>query len=982
MYLSSSHIQALLCLLVATFSFSEMVFCQTSNYHVEYFNVRDGLSHRHVTSILQDKKGRIWIGTRSGIDLYDGYQFYNFSSIHEDQLNLDNEVVSAMVEDNNGLIWVGTDLGLKVINPYTKKSTALFPNTKIFDLAIKQNGEILISNNDKKIWVAKDPDSIELFLELSSNIKGIQVDKNGIIWLRGSKRKLYRVQDKQYDSFDVKNIYQGSDKEYFRTKKSFYLDKDDNFYIHFNYCKVFQFDKEKKNFTSIKGDTTTLLCEVEQLLEKYIDQHSELKDIHSQYHLSKRMFIHTIIQDQVNNIWVGTRLGLFKINKKQIQFETPKENNRLSLRNIIETSNGMIYMGSYSGLQKYDPSKKEYVNLNKLLNKKLLSQLGAPRTLLLDKKEKGIWIGSHGRNIHYWDLKTNFLERINSPSYSLKSSIYDHQGKLWFGGDDGLIYSLPKDPKKFYKVSTGKPGTQLLFSIVHSFAQYNNDTILVGTNNGLFLLNTISMKITKYKNQKYSNLFSSLDIYSFTKDSFGNFWMGTFQKGIIILDSALNFNQRLTIKDGLPNSTIYNILQSDENNYWISTDYGLSQYNRSTGVFKNFFTDDGIAHNEFNQGSALKASDGTFYFGGINGLTSFKPKQINENKIPSKPFISKVKKYDTDKNEMIENLIFNEEEGIELFPNDQFVEFSFASDEYSDTRTYRFKYLLEGYNKTWVDNNNINSVQFNNLDPGKYLLRVQSANSSGIWYPEEIKVPIIVHPTFYQTKWFLGLMILSGIGILGLVYTIRIRQIKQIENIRTKIARNLHDDVSNTLNNISIIATMLNNKKLSEHEFDQEVHRIKRLSKEAVINISDVIWTVNTEKEKLDDLIIRLEDVADDYLLPMNIAFKFNIGKFKRNKNLSIQTRQNILLILKEALNNISKHSQASFVTINLYNKDGQFNMSIQNDNANSSYNVDAKNMNIGLASMKYRAKQLSGTIVTKMEDNNFTVTLHTKQID
>lgn len=299
---SSSHIQAFLCLLVTIFPFSEIAFCQTSNYQVEYYNVRDGLSHRHVNSILQDKKGRIWIGTRSGIDLYDGYQFYNFSSTHEDQLNLGNEVVTSMVEDNNGLIWVGTDLGLKIINPFTKKSTVLFPNTKVFDLATKPNGEILISTKDKKIWVAKNPNSVELLLEFPTPIKSIQADNNGTIWLKGSKEILYRVQDKQYDSFYLENIYGDLNKRYYRSKKSFNLDKNDNFFIYLNSCNVFQFDEEKKNFTPIKVDTTTLLCEVEQTLEKYIDQHSEVKDIYNQYDISKPTFIQKIIQDQVNNI--------------------------------------------------------------------------------------------------------------------------------------------------------------------------------------------------------------------------------------------------------------------------------------------------------------------------------------------------------------------------------------------------------------------------------------------------------------------------------------------------------------------------------------------------------------------------------------------------------------------------------------------------------------------------------------------------------
>lgn len=453
-------------------------------------------------------------------------------------------------------------------------------------------------------------------------------------------------------------------------------------------------------------------------------------------------------------------------------------------------------------------------------------------------------------------------------------------------------------------------------------------------------------------------------------------WLGTRAHGLLLFDvKKLAFIHALSTVDGLPNHVINALLADRDNHIWISTNQGLSQLNPKTGELVNFSARDGLQIEEFNMSSALfDPASGLMFFGGLNGVTWFDPSEIEKKIIVPEVFFSKILRsgqVDGD----IETLYPDMEAPvIKLEANARFVEFHLGSTDYAAPQQNSFWHKLKGFDADWVSGHNNPVIQYSSLPAGDYTLCVRTVNREGYTSPEKC-IGLYVKQFFYKTWWFRGLIAVV-LGAMALTYYLsKIRQVNQIIRVKKQIADDLHDDVAASLSQISVLAKSLHEQEPQAATLEQ----IEILSDESIGKLSDIVWAIDDRPQTLEALANRLQDHAESVFYPLQIRMKAEIHIAESVRNVASPVRHHVLMIFKEAVNNIVRHSNSSFVFIRLENQRKELVLIIEN-----SFNVlksGAHSSGKGLDSMAKRARLLNGDLKIEKTDRSFRLILQVPDI-
>jgi signal transduction histidine kinase len=278
---------------------------------------------------------------------------------------------------------------------------------------------------------------------------------------------------------------------------------------------------------------------------------------------------------------------------------------------------------------------------------------------------------------------------------------------------------------------------------------------------------------------------------------------------------------------------------------------------------------------------------------------------------------------------------------------------------WNNTET-KYRYKLLGFNPNWVDLEGVNGLKFNQLRAGSYTLLIQGADPRGNW-SQSLRLQIQVYTYFYNYWWFWALMAL-GIG-LAVYYLVRARLLEELrmEQLRTKLSTDIHDEVSGLLAGIAMQADVLQRTNAQQAMDWKKLEKIGEIARKAMSRLRDVIWSIDARKDRLEDLIARMHDHANDVLSPLNVQYQIQVQNLEPNLKIPIQLRQDLFYIFKEALNNVAKHAQASAVEVQLKHKGRFFEMEIK-DNGQASFDEKARQGN-GLQNMKMRAERIQAEL-------------------
>jgi len=788
----------------------------TQDTKFKNITVEDGLSQSTVFCILQDSEGFMWFGTRGGgLNRYDGYNFTIFKNDPNDTTTLSNNEVISLFEDTDGNLWVGTRKG--GLNRFNRV-------TETFQQYMHSDNEKSISGN---------------------TINAIFQDSRGNLWF-GTSSGLNLFKDgvflhNQIPDIDGGNITSiGEDAHgnlYVSDKMGLYIwDRTQNNTQYF-LNKDMSSDASRSNYSvPVLIDKSNQVWLGSSNGLKVLNEKNEVESFESFYNIpwGPKSETRAIHEDIRGNIWVGTIQGLYCFNKNRntLEYFKKDENETESLGHnsvysIYEDNNHTIWIGTWGGgvsmlsdkLWKFDHYKHQGFN-DKSLSNNVVSSFA--------EDENGIWIGTEVGGLNYQHQNTtNFkiyrTNRNDSKSLSsnhVKALLYDSKDRLWIGTfGEGLnlfnkntgkfqhflpgekIFSIKEGPRgnlwigtlnglysfdydrnkfKYYEHIPGDR-TSLSHSFVNVLYLASNNILWVGTKEaGLMRYNPVNDNFIRYKNipNDTTSLLGNY-IISINEDNNGTLLIGT-NNGLNKYNPLSDNFSEVKIEE-LPDRNINGVLADSKNNYWISTNKGISKYNANSEVV-NYDLKDGLQSNEFNRNSYFKASDGRFYFGGINGFNVFYPDSVQKNTDIPPILITDFKISNQSAKPGTENSPFskaiNETEKIELDYDESDFSFEFVALNYISTEKNKYAYRLVGYNDKWIYSGTNRNATYTNIPSGEYTFMVKGANNDNIWNEKGTSIKIKVNPPFWKTPLAYILYVFT---LLFLLFLFRMMTTQRIE---------------------------------------------------------------------------------------------------------------------------------------------------------------------------------------------------------
>jgi two-component sensor histidine kinase len=302
---------------------------------------------------------------------------------------------------------------------------------------------------------------------------------------------------------------------------------------------------------------------------------------------------------------------------------------------------------------------------------------------------------------------------------------------------------------------------------------------------------------------------------------------------------------------------------------------------------------------------------------------------------------------------------------IMVSPYDQYIELHWMMPSYFQNKKNSFSTKLEGFEDCWFYQGHSSSVRYNKLPAGDYVLKVRGMDARGNQSASVLLIPITVKQIFYKQWWFIGLVIMALIALVYGIFRYRLRQVLAMERLRTRISSDLHDDVGSLLSGLAMQTELL---EANANENDKKrLNKIASISRSAVSQMRDLVWSIDSRRETVAHQIERMRELAEELLLTKGIAFQLDDTNIKNpKKKLPAQTKQHLFLIYKEAIHNIVKHSDATFVEVKIINTDGACQFSIKD---NGSEKASYESSGLGLSNMKMRAEQLEAQLNINHDD-------------
>ena len=768
----------------------------------------NSLSYNDITTLCEDKLGRLWIGTfNSGVNLYipEKKKFVRFYFDRENINSLSNNNINAIVEDSEGNIWVGTDYGLnEFINSSPNKSLFVIKrgvnetdnhiflqNVRVLSLLADKQGVLWVGTNNGLFKVIKeggkktfsvikhinDPNNRN---SISHNtVRSIYEDTKGDIWI-GTDYGLNKIssseRDKKIPHF-YRYFHSPSDKKSINHNEIYAISEDASglIWIGTNGGGINIYDRKKDYFVTYKHDPLDL-------------RSLSTNEIRSLY------------SDRSGIMWIGTYGGgINKVSRGTGQFyhykHRPNDPNSLShsiIWSFYQDDDSILWIGTHNGLNRLDRKTNTFRFYEHIAGRNSLNN-NVVRVIAPINGGKFL-IGTNGGGIDEFDPKTGLFKNWSNDQTNPNSLIHNEIRSI-YQDRDGIVWigTYGRGVEKF-DPATGS--FKHFFNIPDDTTSISQDyvRVIVEDNDGYLWMGTEGGGLNKFDKKKeqfirYRSIPSNLKslssdyIFSIYINDSGLLWLGTYGGGLNKFNPNTGECKSYTVNDGLPSNSIYGMLKDDSGYFWLSTNNGLSRFNPISEKFKNFNIKDGLQNNEFNGGSFYETDSGELLFGGINGFNAFYPENIKDNTYIPPIILTSFKKFNEEIN-FSKPLTSIEE--IELSYSDNVFSLEFAALDYSSPEKNRYAYKLKGIDKDWVFvNSDKRFAAYTTLSPGEYTFYVKGSNSDGVWNEEGIKLLINVVPPFWQRLWFIILVASIIIGLSYFLYLRRLRLIRMEIELQT-----------------------------------------------------------------------------------------------------------------------------------------------------------------------------------------------------
>ncbi|MCL4787212.1 MAG: hypothetical protein KJ070_10520 [Verrucomicrobia bacterium] len=711
-------------------------------------------------------------------------------------------------------------------------------------------------------------------------------------------------------------------------------------------------------------------------------------------------------EDHEGSLWMGTlKSGVWRWQPRRMQSHSapdalPHENTWA----VCEGLNGELWVGTDGGLARLTAGRWEQWTTEHGLSRNNI------RALAVDR-DGTLWIGTgEGLNSFRNGMVMQHPFPGNWFEAKIRAILPTRDGALWVAGATGLHRLRGADRTKF----TTADG--LANNDVRALLEDREGRLWIGTFGG-GLQCYENGQFTTYST---TNGLASGFVWALHQDAEGSLWIGTESSLHRLREGRITAFGKA---QGLPDNLVNFILEDDLDQLWISHDRGIYRVRRAaledvaegrTNVVRcvSYTKDDGLPSEETNgQKSyppACKTRDGRLWFATTKGVVVIDPKQHHEEESPPPVVIERLRAtgelvYSRDPQDPLSperTLATNsptatlaasrspvrvgkeirkearaggffrssDNPGYRLPPGSgRVLEFAFTANTFVNPERARFKYRLLGLDDKWIDAGMRRQAFFTNLKPGDYRFQVIAANHHGVWNEIGATFAFQIAPFFHETWWFYLLCGGTGLTGVGAFVGWRVRESRKIHRLerlaavaaeRSRIAQDLHDGLGADLTRLSTLAELASDPSFQTSR--DHLGKLARTSRETTRGLKDLIWMANPANDTLESFLDRLCQNAEDFLRDTQIRSRFDIAPDLPALPLSLEQRRNLLLVAREALNNVVKHSAASEVRIAVQRRERSLELSIQ-DNGSGFDSGVVRPGAMGLTGMRCRIENLGG---------------------
>lgn len=788
---------------------------QGQNITFNHLTTDDGLSQFSVNSLYVDESGILWIGTREGLNRYNGEDIQTYKLRKNDPNSLFCNTVSRITGNHNGKVYLLCTEGVAEFNLATQKFTTLLQGNIS---SIYYNDGLFIGKMNEIYRYNEETRNFDLYYQLSGGnleIICMHIDK-GYLWMGTTTDGVYRLDlEKKQLTHPIKkgNI------------TSFYQDNEGELWI----------GSWEKGVFLVKADGR---------IENF---KNDAKNPHS---LSSN-FVRSCCEDNLGNIWIGTFNGLNRYNKSTGLFQNHTASDtqsdgltHSSIWCIVKDNQGTLWLGTYfGGVNYFNPEYEIYTRyIYSSAERKGLSNPVVGRTI--EDKDGNLWIGTEGGGLNYYDRRTREFkwyrpqEGRNSISHNNVKALYYDADKeiIWIGTHLGGLNKLDIRSGQFthYRMKTGDKSS-LPSDIIRDITPYK-DRLIVATQDGICLFNPADGKckqlfkdskegraikmvadvafdsngtlwiaatgegvfsyrfdtrqLTNYRhNPANPNSLSNNNVNNITQDSKGNIWFSTSGSGLDLYRPASNdFENFDKEKNGLSSDCIYETQESPTSGkLLLITNEGFSIFDYSTKSFKNYSAENGFPLTAVNENALCVTRDGEIFLGGVQGMISFHETELNFTPKPYKIILSRLivngqEILVGDETGILQQSLCHTGE-ITLNADQSMFSIEFATSNYIPANKDDIVYKLEGFSNEWTSTRGLRNITYTNLNAGTYKLLIKPDGKDESLCPQVALVIHVLPPYYKTTLAYLLYLLVTGALMWYLIRTYKSR-IKLRESLK------------------------------------------------------------------------------------------------------------------------------------------------------------------------------------------------------
>lgn len=780
-------------------------------YYFRHYMTDDGLSHNTVLSILQDKRGFMWLGTKDGLNRFDGFNFKKFPNPHQQFGSVGDDQIHSMCEDTEGKLWLATGRGLYHFDPKTETFSDLIlrPSERVG--SVVTDGRTIYFLSSGRLWSYEQTDKKLIRYNISANCLVIDKKKQLVMGNDTGEILRFNLPGKQLlrtrvighslpaSSQVVTAVIQAGQEFIIGTSKLGLL-----------------------SFNLLTGKSKTLL-----------QQNGD----------GTRVNVRSVFAEKPGEFWVATESGVYiyhSVSQTITVFKKtagdPYAINDNAIYAFCRDTEGGMWIGTYFGGVNYYTAKNSRFRKYYFLNGKNSVRGNAVSAISEDEQHR-IWIGTEDAGISSLDVRRgtvkNFLTNDSPGSIGhsnvhsllisgnqLFAGFYDHglevldihsgrvierfgelgapskansnfvlcllksrQGKIYLGtiGSNAGLFEFNQKTREISAVK-GVTYRDGIFALIEDHQGH----IWIGSDNqGAFRYNPLTGQTIqiKFGNGTTTNDAAEPTVQCIYEDSRHNIWFGTEGGGVIKLDRNGIIRTKYDTRSGLSSNYIYRIIEDDRHQLWMSSVKGLMRMNPVNGKVTTYTQANGLITDQFNYSSAYRATDGILYFGTVKGLIAFNPNDFNHvlkapplylttleinNKSVSGGKIGSPLKTSISITDRI--VLAHDQNNINL---------EFAALDYSAARAIKYRYRMLGMSDSWIYLSKNRKVYFTGLPPGKYVFEFAAAGNTGEWKTAEKRLTIQIDPPAYRTTS--AYLIYAAIAFLS-IYSLIVNYKRYIHN--------------------------------------------------------------------------------------------------------------------------------------------------------------------------------------------------------